>query len=324
LAVALAAGAQTTFAFAGPHDALISKHAVANGVPEELVRRVVRIESRGNAAAAHAGNYGLMQIRLGTARSMGYSGDTTGLLDADTNLTYAVRYLAGAYRAAGCDADLTVKYYQRGYYGAARRECGESPAAMQLAQAETKPGAKLKRDAAPANIKSEVATAKPADVIKPKVVRTEIIATSKSGAPSARPVGSFEPSRVPPPAPSVAAAASPLNKEPASNANGAQPDAAERTAKFELASVPMPPVRPELDSAPKPTLKPVHRIERARKKSKVETQSRPGGKPKIEERTTTSKFNIEDPAGVVTFLKKLVTPDKKPRKALEADADTPR
>ena len=34
----------------GPHDALIAKHAAANGVPEHLVHRVIRIESRGNAA----------------------------------------------------------------------------------------------------------------------------------------------------------------------------------------------------------------------------------------------------------------------------------
>ena len=78
--------------------------------------------------AVHAGNYGLMQIRLGTARGVGYSGDAEGLLDPDTNLTYAVKYLAGAYRAAGCDADRAVSYYQRGYYGAALRECAESSA----------------------------------------------------------------------------------------------------------------------------------------------------------------------------------------------------
>ena len=124
LSVALTAFAQMALApgaLAGPHDALVAKHAAANGVPEHLVRRVIRIESRGNARQCIAGNYGLMQIRLGTARGVGYSGDAKGLLDPDTNLTYAVRYLAGAYRAAGCDADRAVKYYQRGYYGAAHR-----------------------------------------------------------------------------------------------------------------------------------------------------------------------------------------------------------
>jgi soluble lytic murein transglycosylase-like protein len=152
-------------AFAGPHDGLIAKHAVANGVPEALIHRVIRIESRGNARAAHAGNYGLMQIRLGTARGVGYSGDTEGLLDPDTNLTYAVKYLAGAYRAAGCDEDRAVAFYQRGYYGAALRECAESFGAVRVAQADAKTDGRGKREKAPA--KPDTSVAKPADVIKP-------------------------------------------------------------------------------------------------------------------------------------------------------------
>jgi soluble lytic murein transglycosylase-like protein len=82
-------------------DALIAQHASANGVPVSLVRRVVMRESHYNARAVSGGNYGLMQIRLGTARALGYRGTAAGLLDPDTNMTYAVGYLAGAYRAAG-------------------------------------------------------------------------------------------------------------------------------------------------------------------------------------------------------------------------------
>jgi len=129
LSVALTAFAQMALApgaLAGPHDALIAKHAAANGVPEQLIRRVIRIESRGNARAVHAGNYGLMQIRLGTARGVGYSGDAQGLLDPDTNLTYAVKYLAGAYQAAGGNPDRAVALYASGYGGRAARV---SPAA---------------------------------------------------------------------------------------------------------------------------------------------------------------------------------------------------
>src|SRR5204862_4307020 len=126
------------------------------------------------------------------------SGDAQGLLDPDSNLTYAVTYLAGAYRAAGCDADRAVSYYQRGYYGAALRECAESPL-TRIAEAEPKTAAKLKRDAAAAKLKPDVVAAKPADVIKPKVVRTETIAPPQSGLALARPVGNFEPKRVAPP-----------------------------------------------------------------------------------------------------------------------------
>jgi soluble lytic murein transglycosylase-like protein len=72
-------------------------------------------ESGYNPRAVSAGNYGLMQIRLGTARAMGYGGSAAGLLDAGTNMTYAVRYLAGAYRAAGGNEARAVAFYARGY-----------------------------------------------------------------------------------------------------------------------------------------------------------------------------------------------------------------
>lgn len=102
-------------------DAHIARHAAANGVPIELARRVVKRESGGNARAVSKGNYGLMQIRLGTAQAMGYRGNAQGLLDADTNMTYAMKYLAGAYRAANGSHDRAVALYARGYYYEAKR-----------------------------------------------------------------------------------------------------------------------------------------------------------------------------------------------------------
>ncbi len=101
---------------------LVARHAAANNVPEALVRRVIHRESRGNPRAISKGNYGLMQIRLGTARAMGYRGGVEGLLDADTNMTYAVKYLAGAYRAADGNHDRAVRYYAAGYYYVAKRK----------------------------------------------------------------------------------------------------------------------------------------------------------------------------------------------------------
>ncbi len=111
----------------GVLDPLIARHAQMNGVPEALVRRVVMRESRYNArAVGRGGALGLMQIKYATARAMGYTGSPTGLLDPETNLTYAVRYLAGAYRVAGGNANGAVANYARGYYGAAKR-VGISP-----------------------------------------------------------------------------------------------------------------------------------------------------------------------------------------------------
>ena len=97
-------------------DALISKHAKANDVPEALVHRVVVRESRYQPwLVGTCRCYGLMQIKHGTARAMGYTGSASGLLDADTNLTYAVKYLAGAYRKAHGDERRAIAYYARGY-----------------------------------------------------------------------------------------------------------------------------------------------------------------------------------------------------------------
>ncbi len=100
----------------GELNAMIARHAQMNGLPEALVHRVVIRESRYNAHVVGGGGaMGLMQIKLGTARAMGYTGTAAGLLDPETNLTYAVRYLAGAYRVAGGNADRAVANYARGY-----------------------------------------------------------------------------------------------------------------------------------------------------------------------------------------------------------------
>ena len=104
----------------GNLNALIARHAVANNVPEELVRRIIKRESGGNARAVSKGNFGLMQIKLATARGMGYTGSAAGLLDPDTNMTYAVKYLAGAYHVADGNANRAVHYYAAGYYYAAK------------------------------------------------------------------------------------------------------------------------------------------------------------------------------------------------------------
>ena len=97
------------------YESLVAKHAAANGVPTSLVHRVIMRESKYSPRVVSKGNYGIMQIKLGTARSMGYTGSAAGLLDPDTNMTYAVKYLAGAYRVAGGSESGAVANYARGY-----------------------------------------------------------------------------------------------------------------------------------------------------------------------------------------------------------------
>jgi soluble lytic murein transglycosylase-like protein len=103
-------------------DALVARHARAHGVPEKLVHRIIIRESGYNPRASSRGNLGLMQIRYETARGMGYTGPATGLLDANANLTYAVPYLANAYRVADGNPDRAVSLYAGGYYYVAKRK----------------------------------------------------------------------------------------------------------------------------------------------------------------------------------------------------------
>lgn len=102
--------------------ARISHYAKLYRIPESLIHRSVRRESNYNPAARHGPYWGLMQIRHDTARGMGYKGPASGLLDADTNLAFAVPYLANAYKVAGGDESRAIKLYAGGYYHEAKRQ----------------------------------------------------------------------------------------------------------------------------------------------------------------------------------------------------------
>lgn len=122
-AMAVLPFSQTAQAQRADYEAMVATHAQANGVPEALVHRVIVRESKYQPhLVGRGGTIGLMQIKLATARGMGYTGDAAGLRDPNTNLTYAVKYLAGAYRAANGDANRAVGYYASGYYYAAKRQ----------------------------------------------------------------------------------------------------------------------------------------------------------------------------------------------------------
>jgi soluble lytic murein transglycosylase-like protein len=94
---------------------LIERFAAENDLPAELADAVVRLESRYDPGARNGLNLGLTQIHLQAAKSLGYRGTTAGLLDAETNLRYGLRYLAQAYRLAHGDTCGTILRYQAGH-----------------------------------------------------------------------------------------------------------------------------------------------------------------------------------------------------------------
>jgi soluble lytic murein transglycosylase-like protein len=101
---------------------LILRYSLVYSVPPSLVHRIVQRESGYNPGARNGPYWGLMQIRYDTARSMGYRGSAAGLLDAETNLKYGVKYLAGAYLVGDRQPDRAVSFYARGYYYDAKRK----------------------------------------------------------------------------------------------------------------------------------------------------------------------------------------------------------
>ena len=138
-AMAALAAPQIARAQRANYNELVARHAQANGVPEALVHRVIVRESRYQPhLVGRGGTIGLMQIKLATARGLGYTGSAEGLRDPDTNLTYAVKYLAGAYRAANGDHNRAVHYYASGYYGVAKHQRLRAPIEAKAEQVPTR------------------------------------------------------------------------------------------------------------------------------------------------------------------------------------------
>ncbi|EBA16186.1 transglycosylase SLT domain protein [Roseobacter sp. SK209-2-6] len=90
-------------------------------VPRALVHRLAIRESTHRPWAVNRPYYGLLQILPATARSMGFQGKPTDLLNADTNLEFAVKYLRGAWLISDGSFDMAVKHYSRGYWHEAKR-----------------------------------------------------------------------------------------------------------------------------------------------------------------------------------------------------------
>lgn len=99
----------------------INKWADFYDVPRPLVHRLAIRESTHRPDARSGPYYGLLQILPATARSIGFQGKSSDLLDADTNLKYAVKYLRGAWLLSDGSHDKAVKWYSRGYYYEAKR-----------------------------------------------------------------------------------------------------------------------------------------------------------------------------------------------------------
>ncbi|MEM1235704.1 MAG: lytic transglycosylase domain-containing protein [Pseudomonadota bacterium] len=90
-------------------------------LPRSLVHRLAIRESTHRPWARNGPYYGLLQILPETARTMGFRGSPDDLLDADTNLEFALKYLRGAWLLSDGDQATAISWYARGYYFEAKR-----------------------------------------------------------------------------------------------------------------------------------------------------------------------------------------------------------
>jgi soluble lytic murein transglycosylase-like protein len=120
---------------------IVSHYAEDAGIPDTLVRAVVRVESDWDQSmTGFAGEIGLMQIKPESARDMGFVEQDEMLYDPDTNIRWGVRYLAEAWRLANGDLCQTVLKYQAGHQ------------AVKITQAATKYCARVRSLMASASI----------------------------------------------------------------------------------------------------------------------------------------------------------------------------
>ena len=107
-------------AFAGSPEIyaeLIASNAARNGVPVEMATAVIRHESNFiPRVTGRAGEIGLMQIKLQTARGIGYRGSRSGLYDPATNIAWGMKYLGQAVRMAGGSECGTLSRYNAGLF----------------------------------------------------------------------------------------------------------------------------------------------------------------------------------------------------------------
>lgn len=95
---------------------IIERYAAENDVPAEFAHAIVEIESRFRpGVTGRAGEIGLMQIKPATARLVGFRGPAKALYDPETNIKYAMRYLAKARRLGGATVCGTILKYNAGH-----------------------------------------------------------------------------------------------------------------------------------------------------------------------------------------------------------------
>jgi soluble lytic murein transglycosylase-like protein len=95
---------------------LIAGHAAKLQIPVDLALAVAFVESSFDPTAiGGVGEIGLMQVRLSTARQLGFRGTAEQLAEPDTNARYGATYLAEAWRLSDQRVCEALMRYRAGW-----------------------------------------------------------------------------------------------------------------------------------------------------------------------------------------------------------------
>ena len=105
----------TNNVFAQDIPGLVSKKATEHNIPVAFAQAVVKVESDYDPKKrGKQGEWGLGQIKCGTARAMGFKGNCTKLAEPETNLEYSMKYLKLALDKAANDYCGAANFYSSG------------------------------------------------------------------------------------------------------------------------------------------------------------------------------------------------------------------
>ena len=101
---------QAAFGMIVPDDQIIQYATSRNFFDPRLALAIARVESSQNSLSRNADHYGMMQIKLGTARMLGYTGKLKGLFDWRQNLDIALQYLSEKYEEYASVPQVVAAY----------------------------------------------------------------------------------------------------------------------------------------------------------------------------------------------------------------------
>jgi soluble lytic murein transglycosylase-like protein len=106
---------QTTFRRIAAVWPIIVQEAARNRLPPALLAGIVEVESGGRSIPNRTRRYwGLMQLSVEAARTVGYAGSAPGLLDASTNIRIGASYLRRLTDLCGGDLAKALTAYNMG------------------------------------------------------------------------------------------------------------------------------------------------------------------------------------------------------------------